>query len=497
MTTLPSVATVARTPWGDARGLDLGAVRVWRGLPYAAPPVGRARFRPPGPPGPWTGERDCSAFGPTSPQLRPPGLRGPGRRARAPRGSEDCLYLNVWSPGPGPGGPPRPVLVWIHGGGFVSGAGSSFDGARLAARGDAVVITINYRLGPWGHLDLTPDGRGEPGAGNLALLDQIAALRWVRDTVAAFGGDPGRVTVFGESAGAMHIGALLAAPAARGLFHRAVLQSGAAQHARGLPAAQAAGRRFVDHLGRPPAEASTAELVRAGEALLASSSDPFLPTVDGAVLPEPPTRAIAAGACRDVPLLVTWCRDEMELFLTLAPDVVPAAEEARLRATLGDDRWRGLLAHYAEPHGARARSALLTDAAFARPAARLSDAAHAAGGRVWMLRFDRPDEPGDRDGLGPPDDRGDYVPVPHGADLPLTWGRADAASPDPARRAAALWQDALLAFARTGDPATPALPPWPRHGPDRRSRLLLSTSPRVVEHPDERLHAAWSGLSLP
>ncbi|MBX6391182.1 MAG: carboxylesterase family protein, partial [Frankia sp.] len=179
------VRVVVRLPWGDARGVDLGRVRVWRGLPYAAPPVGELRFRPPRPPLPWEGERDCVAVGPTSPQLRLPGLHPASRRRRDPRGSEDCLHLNVWSPGPG--GPPRPVLVWIHGGGFVSGAGSSFDGAQLAARGDVVVVTINYRLGPWGHLPLLtadPDevGQGqrwEPGAGNLALTDQIAALRWV------------------------------------------------------------------------------------------------------------------------------------------------------------------------------------------------------------------------------------------------------------------------------------------------------------------------------
>jgi len=502
--------TVARTPWGDARGVELGAVRVWRGLPYAVAPVGAARLRPPRPPEPWTGERDCSAFGPTSPQLRLPGLRAPGRRGRAPRGCEDCLYLNVWSPGPG--GPGRPVLVWIHGGGFVSGAGSSFDGARLAARGDAVVITVNYRLGPWGHLALAPDstappagadpapqdpgtagdpapgapGAGEQGAGeqgadeqgadNLALLDQVAALRWVRAAVAAFGGDPGRVTVFGESAGAVYLGALLATPAARGLFHRAVLQSGTADRLRGPRDADHARRRFEELLGRAPAEASTTDLVRAGEALLAETAQPFGPTADGALLPADPVAAVAAGSCRDVPLLVTWCRDEMELFLTLAPDVVPAAEEARLRAAVGDDRWERLLTRYAEVHGARARSTLLTDWAFARPAQRLADAARAAGGRVWALRFDHPGAGGT---------------VPHGADLPLTWVRAEAASPDPARRVAALWQDALLAFATTGDPATPALPPWPRHEPTSRPVLLLSAAPRVAEHLHDDLDAGW------
>jgi para-nitrobenzyl esterase len=509
--------TTVRGPGGLLRGVDLGEVRVWRGVPFAAPPVGDLRFRPPRPVAAWDGERDCSAFGPTSPQLRLPALRPPGR-GRAPRGREDCLYLNVWSPGPDAG--TRPVLVWIHGGGFVSGAGSSFDAAPLAARGDAVVVTVNYRLGPWGNLALDHDepsrpagspgpdepirpggagnlGAGNLGAGNLALLDQIAALRWVRAAAAAFGGDPDRVTVFGESAGAMYIGALLAAPAARGLFHRAVLQSGAARHVRDRAGADLARRRYLEQLGRPPASASTTELVRAGEALLADSADagleaePFLPSLDPAVLPVPPMTAIAAGSCVDVPLLVTWCRDEMNLFLTLAPDVVPAAKEARARAVLGGERWRALLDRYVEECGgdpAAGRSALLTDVMFGIPAQRLADAARAAGGSVWMLRFDHVS------GWTP--ERG-ALGVMHGADLALTWGRADAASDNPDRRVAARWQDALLAFARDGAPSAPGLPAWPGYDAARRATMLLSDSPQVVENPDGRRRAAWSGLPLP
>ncbi|ADP82727.1 carboxylesterase/lipase family protein [Pseudofrankia inefficax] len=478
--------TAVRLPWGVARGVDLGDVRVWRGLPYAAAPVGARRFQPPEPPEPWTGERDCSAFGATSPQLRQPGLRAPARRGREPRGSEDCLYLNVWSPGPG--GPPRPVLVWIHGGGFVSGAGSSFDGARLAARGDVVVVTVNYRLGPWGHLALA----GRPGAGNLALADQLAALRWVRAAAGAFGGDPGLVTVFGESAGAMYLGALLGAPDARGLFHRAVLQSGTAHHLRDEAGSERVRRRYLELLDRPPARASTVELVRAAQELLAESVlpgaevglDPFAPSLDGAVLPVAPVAAVAAGSARDVPLLVTWCHDEAELFLTLAPDVLPAGLARRALATLGEARWQALLDLYtrAAADPAAGRSALLTDAMFALPASRLADAAHTGGGRVWTLRFD-PAAPGRA--------------AMHGADLPLTWGRADETSQDPARRAAAHWQDALVAFARSGDPSTRGLPAWPRYDPDLRTTLLLGATASVVERPGGARHAAWSGLPLP
>ncbi|MBL7623037.1 carboxylesterase/lipase family protein [Frankia sp. AgB1.8] len=493
--------TAVRLPWGVARGVDLGGVRVWRGLPYAAAPIGERRFQAPEPPEPWAGERDCSAFGATSPQLRLPGLRSPARRGREPRGSEDCLYLNVWSPGPG--GPPRPVLVWIHGGGFVSGAGSSFDGARLAARGDVVVVTVNYRLGPWGHLDLA----GRPGAGNLALLDQLAALRWVRAAAGAFGGDPGLVTVFGESAGAMYIGALLGAPDARGLFHRAVLQSGTAHHLRDQAGSERVRRRYLDLLDLPPARASTVELVRAAQELLAESVlpgaavglDPFAPSLDGAVLPVGPAGAVAAGSARDVPLLVTWCHDEAELFLTLAPDVLPVGLARRALATLGEARWQALLDLYtltaddlaaddlaaddlAAGDPAAGRAALLTDAMFALPASRLADAAHAGGGRVWTLRFD-PVAPGRA--------------AMHGADLPLTWGRADETSQDPARRAAAHWQDALASFARSGDPSTRALPAWPRYDPDRRTALLLGATASAVEQPGGARHAAWTGLPLP
>jgi len=212
--------------------------------------------------------------------------------------------------------------------------------------------------------------------------------------------------------------------------------------------------------------------------------DPFAPSVDGAVLPVAPAAAVAAGSARDVPLLVTWCRDEAELFLALAPEVVPAGLERRALGTLGAARWQALLDIYARETGgpAAGRSALLTDAMFALPATRLADAAAAAGGRAWTLRFD-PVTVGRA--------------APHGADLPLTWGRADGTSPDPARRAAAHWQDALLAFARTGDPSTPALPAWPRHDPDRRTTLLLGATAAAVEHPDGARHAAWSGLPLP
>jgi carboxylesterase type B len=220
---------LVETRRGPVRGVAEGGLAVFRGLPFARPPVGPLRFRPPEPPEPWSGVRDAARFGPSAAQNG--ALVGPLMSLGISRTGEDCLYLNVWTPAADRGR--RPVLVWIHGGAFVLGSGSQmlYDGATLARRGDVVVVTVNYRLGALGFLRLR-DRFGErlPASGNEGLLDQVAALEWVRDEIAAFGGDPGNVTIFGESAGAMSCATLLGMPRARGLFHRAILQSGAANY---------------------------------------------------------------------------------------------------------------------------------------------------------------------------------------------------------------------------------------------------------------------------
>jgi para-nitrobenzyl esterase len=212
---------------GALRGLTASGLAIFRGIPFAAPPVGPRRFMPPEPPAGWTGVRDARRFGTAAPQNA--AVAGPLLSLGIGRTGEDCLYLNVWTPGADRRR--RPVLVWIHGGAFVLGAGSQtlYDGSALARRGDVVVVTINYRMGALGFLRLRERfGDRLPASGNEGLLDQVAALEWVRDEIEAFGGDPGNVTIFGESAGAMSCATLLGMPRARGLFHRAILQSGAA-----------------------------------------------------------------------------------------------------------------------------------------------------------------------------------------------------------------------------------------------------------------------------
>src|SRR5262249_9022384 len=220
------MSTTVEVSTGRLEGVREDGVLVFRAIPFARPPVGALRYEPPRPVEPWPGGRDATRFGPAATQTR--GLIGPSVGSDQPESAEDCLTLNVWTPATN--GARRPVMVWIHGGAFTIGSGSQrvFDSATLARRGDTVIVTINYRLGALGFLRLsdTPIGRALPASGNEGLLDQIAALEWVRREIAPFGGDPGKVTIFGESAGSISCSLLLTMPRARGLFHQAILQSG-------------------------------------------------------------------------------------------------------------------------------------------------------------------------------------------------------------------------------------------------------------------------------
>ncbi|HXW82837.1 MAG TPA: carboxylesterase family protein, partial [Candidatus Binataceae bacterium] len=233
---------------GKLEGLEHGGLAVFKGIPFAEPPIGARRWLPPEKPASWTGVRDARNYGSAGPQLRGPGGVLAAMIIEEPQ-SEDCLYLNVWTPKLD--GKRRPVMVWIHGGAFRIGSGSQaiYDGANLAQRGDVVVVTINYRIGPFGFLRLTDLTAGKvPATGNEGMLDQIAALEWVRANIAGFGGDPDNVCCFGESAGAMSIADLFAVDSASGLFRRAILQSGA-EHAGSLSEAEKLASRFARELG--------------------------------------------------------------------------------------------------------------------------------------------------------------------------------------------------------------------------------------------------------
>ncbi|MET8410897.1 carboxylesterase family protein [Streptomyces sp. NPDC005195] len=308
---------VVTTPYGAVRGRYENGIAVFRGIPYAAPPFGPRRFRPPVPPEPWDGVRDAGSFGPTPP--KPPYSEAFARLLADPVvPGDDCLNLNVWTPEPGPGAR-LPVLVWIHGGALTRGSSAVpvYDG-RAFARDGVVLVSLNYRLGVEGY-GLFPDRPANPG-----LRDQLAALEWVRASIARFGGDPGRVTVFGESAGAVSIGALLAGPHARGLFHRAVLQSGPPETADRDKVRRMV-RRMAARLKVPAtAEAfaavdrglllrTQAEVSRLSSPLLGGPS--FGIVVDGDLVPRDPLEALLAGAAPGVDLLLGWTGEEYRLWL--------------------------------------------------------------------------------------------------------------------------------------------------------------------------------------
>src|SRR6476646_2303895 len=311
---------LVRTKSGDLRGVTENGVTVFRGIPYAAAPVGDLRFAPPQPAAAWTGVRDATKDGPIPPQGRSRLAHVMGDVERPQ--SEDCLTLNIWTPAAD--GKKRPVMAWIHGGAFSSGSGSIpwYSGERFAANGDVVVASINYRLGALGFLCL-------PGVspGNLGLLDQVAALRFVRDNIAAFGGDPANVTVVGQSAGASSIAMLMTMPAARGLFRRAILQSTPfGRMARTLDDAHRIGRRFFEVLGLKPQRADMLKTLPAAkfvaaqgelarlEKKFADAMAPFWPVIDGNVLPTQVASALKSGAGTDVDVMLGTTREEMAAF---------------------------------------------------------------------------------------------------------------------------------------------------------------------------------------
>lgn len=504
----PCDVTVAE---GTLRGAEGAGTCVFRGVRYAAPPVGDLRFRPPVSPPRWSGVLELDAADEfVCPRVAPNITETYAGRAPDPA-DEDCLRLSVTAPARSGGD--RPVIVYLHGGGFVSGSGfqADFDPAALAVRGGVVVVTVNYRLGVFGYLELGGVSGALAGSGNNGLRDQIAALRWVRENARAFGGDPDAVTVMGQSAGAISISAMLAGSAPERLFRRAILQSGngylvqTRRQAQRLAAEvlRTAGARSADDLRGLSAE----RLVEVQRRVLArrpvSRSLTFGPHVDGDLVPAPVIDRLAGGNARGVDLLIGTNADEAGFFALGRPALafVPPELNPFLPAGL-EGRRRGLASAYrrsGQPSGAipRARdSALLrmvTDQLFRIPAIRMADAHAGAGGRVGMYRFDwRAPVRRDRPWLD--------VGAVHCLELPFVFGglrfdwlpggagrRADMAA---AARLSTRMMDGWLAFARTG------VPPWPAYEPGTRATMLWADSPRVADDPDAAASRLWDAYGF-
>ena len=503
--TPPAEAISINTPSGWLNGLRRGDVASFKGIPFAKPPIGPLRWRLPEPAEAWSGTRDATQFAPTCPQA-PTQLETLMGMAVGEQ-AEDCLYMNVWAPA-GDGGK-RPVMVWIHGGAFVLGAGSHgvYDGAGLAALG-AVVVTINYRLGAFGFLALGLANDGAPGSGAEGIADQILALDWVRRNIASFGGDPDNVTIFGESAGGMSVATLLASPAAQGLFHKAIAQSGGAHIGHEPERSARVARALLEEMGLEPHETEKAcdapysALIAAQIALIAKTNAgrdtrklgalPFQPTVDGAVIPARPITLLREGAGASVPVLTGTTREEWKLFTAANPALrlMSAKNFTERVERMAGDLAPIMLEAYDQGSPFERFNALMTDKAFAVPAARLAET-QARTAPVFAYRFDW------RSNF-----LGGLMGSCHALDIGFTFGTHNkglvGAFFGTGVAAEALARDMMrswIAFATTGDPSTPSTGPWPRYDANERSTVIFGDGPpRLGHQPNEERLRAWDKM---
>ena len=487
--------TIAATRSGKIEGIEQDGTLVFRGIPFAAPPVGPRRFLPPVREEAWDGVRDATRFSPEIAQADLPMAKVLGSGGE--NSSEDGLYLNVWTPACDDAR--RPVMVWIHGGAYVFGSGAVtwYDGTRFTQHGDVVVVTLNYRLGPLGFLHLADlFGSALEGSGNAGILDQVAALEWVRESISAFGGDPDNVTVFGESAGANSVGTLLGLPAARGLFHNAIAQSGAGAWVSTRERATQVAQRAIagidvkpgdiEALQSLPVERLFAANPNATIEINAAAALSWQPVVDGTVLTQTPLEAVVAGHSAGVRLLTGTNQHEMTLFQVLDPSLADL-DDARIATALAHlvrdpvAFLRGYRALAPDASTAEIFSSLATDAAFRVPAVKLADAqtAHAP---VWMYRF-----------TWETPIFGGVLRSSHALEIPFVFDNLDQPGVDkftgtgPERQAIAdAMHRAWISFAQTGDPG------WPRYETARRATQRFDQELEVLDDPDGDRRRAWA-----
>jgi para-nitrobenzyl esterase len=474
---------VVRTSAGRVRGRAEGGVLLFRGVRYGAD-TGPRRFQPPLPPTPWTDVRDATAYGPGSPQ-----------RGDEPNTAEDCLFLNVWTPGADTAR--RPVMVYIHGGAYSAGSGSSplYDGTRLAIRGDVVVVTLNHRLGPFGYLSL---GRfGDPrwaDSGNAGQLDLVLALQWVRDNIAAFGGDPDRVMVFGQSGGGAKIATLMAMPSAKGLFHRAATMSGQQVTASGPLNAHRRAEAFLQAVGLAPDRLADLAALPAAKLVAAmAAKDPILPTgglyfgpvLDDRSLPRHPFWPDAPPQSAGIPMIIGNTHDEARAFLggdpanhNLSWDDLPGRLAPELRVDISPET---VVAEYRRLYPAYSPSEVFFAASTAsrswRAAVIEAEARARQGAPAFVYQVD----------WKSPKDGGRWG-APHTLDIALVFGTLDApgaytGTTSQDRAVSDALQDAFIAFARTGDPNHPGLPAWAPYTLPRRQTLIVDAPFRMADDP--------------
>ncbi len=501
--------TLVSTRAGKLEGYYKDGLYVFKGIPYAAPPVGELRWMPPQPVKPWEGVRPAKQFGPISPQNEM--AAGPIIQVEQPQ-DEDCLFLNIFTPGLDDAR--RPVMVWIHGGAFTIGSGSDpqYDSSSLASRGDVVLVTINYRLGMLGFLNLKEVTGGKiPATGNEGLLDQVAALKWVKENIAAFGGDPDNITAFGESAGSMSIACLMAMPAAKGYFHKGIMESGVGSTAASLDDAIDVSGRFLGlvDINGDDVDAlralDTKRLLEVELKLRTVMAQPgevaritvTSPVIDGEVITDVPNRLAKKGAAKDIPAIIGTNLEEWKLFGLMQPGISKIDEAEvikRMSAFTSTEDAQKIYKAYSGARGKRGEAntpadilmAINTDLMFRIPVLELVEAQRDNGQRVYNYLFTWK-SPVMNGVLG----------ACHALEIGFVFGKYNdmfAGSGPDADRLSAGMQDAWTSFARTGDPSCESIGKWPVYGKNRAT-MMLGKECRVEEAPYEDERSAWENVA--
>ncbi len=503
---------VVDTTAGKVRGFTRNGIHTFKGIPYAASPEGPARFLPPSKPKPWAGVRNSMFYGPTCPQGPRAGWANDENAFQFQWNDgipgEDCLRVNLWTPGLNDN-KKRPVMVWMHGGGYQAGSGQeqpAYDGENLARRGDVVVVTLNHRLGPLGYLNLSAYGPQYEASANVGQLDLVAALEWVRDNITNFGGDPGNVLIFGQSGGGGKVTTLLGMPAAKGLFHKAVVQSGSLTNANSPEDTQKLAAAVVSALGLSKAtiaklhEVPVTKLIEACSAAVAklgpinlSGRGPLKllvgPTVDGKYLPEAPFNPKAPDVSAGVPMLIGTTLNEFN----------PAATDASREAMTEEELRKQLAANYG------ANSGKILDAAKKTyPSAKPVELASIIGASMFRNGAGAQAESKFAQGAAPVymylfswktplfDGRPRAF---HCAEIPFVFYNTDVSAfatggGEGPRKLAEKVSDAWINFARKGDPNHPGLPTWPAYNPQQGPTMIFDNTCEVKNDPERELRQA-------